>query len=968
MRSHSTVGLACVVAVVWLTMPQHSWAGTCVDQVLAEELANAPNLTSAQRTALEERMRFLDGLAQAKPIPMRSQASGGQAVDAGDLVRFDLATGVAENIGAAFADEGGFDQAPGHPGAPLPGLGTDGGDRISDGAPGFAGGCTAPPLDYATWGFPWRTVVKLLMRFNVAGVDYFYVCSAATVNPFHLMTAGHCLFNWDPDDNGDESDARWADEVWAWPAQTDLVNPFGCEEGCPVEEDYPYGVSKAVTLYSYEGWTKDEDFDHDMAYIALDRRIGDRVGWMGAEAGVETNTLNFDGYPTETPYVPGCTIGPYPGGDEDNVDGYTEFRIELCAFIYGGHSGGPEWRFDGADRFIQGVNSTSDRMGSAEGTRLTVGKFDDLYKTIIPDDEANIPPVARPELIEYVLDTAAKDLLDNSVCKGTDFEIEYNGYNVGFVNTGSITVDFYLSDNTCISDADFLVGSLALGSIDANTFFNTTTMLTVPCNIPNGTYYAGWILSCATAEYNTDNNAVIISDETITITETGPPEIALNASGGEVDENCVFLAPYSAVITDDCGIDVSSIDVGASSLDGLATVGTPTVDINVVSPTEVIVSGTVEVSALIGCPANVRITVSAEDLCGGLTTESVDIQVDDNIAPTIAVELNRYELWPPNHKLVTIEVTVDASDNCPNTTWTLVSVTSDEPEDGTGDGDTAPDVVGADTGTPDVEFQLRSERAGNGDGRVYTIVYGVEDACGNTGQAEAQVIVPHDQSGNALWVSGLTDEGRAIDPNATSVVLVVPSIPPLFDAQTILADRILVGNTEGVVAPDAEELIDLTGDGAIDRRLTFPAGPIRELLPPEVDDLVGLHYVTESNENYLVPDILAPIGQLQVTSVDGVPDVAGAALTFLAAVAPNPAVSQTTVAFGLARPMRTRLSIYDVVGREVRLLEDAALGAGSHSRRWDRRDARGREVAAGLYIVKMVAEEKVFTQKVVIAK
>jgi hypothetical protein len=41
--------------------------------------------------------------------------------------------------------------------------------------------------------------------------------------------------------------------------------------------------------------------------------------------------------------------------------------------------------------------------------------------------------------------------------------------------------------------------------------------------------------------------------------------------------------------------------------------------------------------------------------------------------------------------------------------------------------------------------QLRAERDGGGDGRVYTITFRVRDTAGNTGFATAQVIVPHDQ-------------------------------------------------------------------------------------------------------------------------------------------------------------------------------------------------------------------------------
>jgi predicted extracellular nuclease len=99
-------------------------------------------------------------------------------------------------------------------------------------------------------------------------------------------------------------------------------------------------------------------------------------------------------------------------------------------------------------------------------------------------------------------------------------------------------------------------------------------------------------------------------------------------------------------------------------------------------------------------------------------------------------------LWPPNHKYVDVTATVVVSDNFdPNLTVELVSVTSNEPDDGLGDGDTANDIVIVD----DFHFQLRAERSGAGEGRIYTITYEVTDACGNSTIATVTVVVPHNK-------------------------------------------------------------------------------------------------------------------------------------------------------------------------------------------------------------------------------
>ena len=122
----------------------------------------------------------------------------------------------------------------------------------------------------------------------------------------------------------------------------------------------------------------------------------------------------------------------------------------------------------------------------------------------------------------------------------------------------------------------------------------------------------------------------------------------------------------------------------------------------------------------------------------------VGLDVCDEIAPTFdQVSVTPDVIWPPNHKYVDVTATVVVSDNFdPNPTVTLVSVTSNEPDDGLGDGDTANDIVIVD----DYHFQLRAERSATGTGRIYTITYMVTDACGNSTSATATVTVPLNQS------------------------------------------------------------------------------------------------------------------------------------------------------------------------------------------------------------------------------
>ncbi|GAB1641268.1 vWA domain-containing protein [Krasilnikovia sp. MM14-A1259] len=108
------------------------------------------------------------------------------------------------------------------------------------------------------------------------------------------------------------------------------------------------------------------------------------------------------------------------------------------------------------------------------------------------------------------------------------------------------------------------------------------------------------------------------------------------------------------------------------------------------------------------------------------------------------VKASKGELWPPNHKFVTVSLGGATDPDGDTTALTITGVTQDEALNGTGDGDTGPDAAWVSAGVKD-KVQLRAERAGTGDGRVYRIAYTVSDGNGGTCTGTATVGVPHDQ-------------------------------------------------------------------------------------------------------------------------------------------------------------------------------------------------------------------------------
>ena len=118
--------------------------------------------------------------------------------------------------------------------------------------------------------------------------------------------------------------------------------------------------------------------------------------------------------------------------------------------------------------------------------------------------------------------------------------------------------------------------------------------------------------------------------------------------------------------------------------------------------------------------------------------------VVDTTSPSISrVTATPDDLWPPNHKMVSVGITVDVLDICDTTpSCAITSVASNEPITGNGTGNRAPDweITGDDT------VNLRAERSGQGDGRIYTITVECTDATGNTTQADTVVTVTSNQS------------------------------------------------------------------------------------------------------------------------------------------------------------------------------------------------------------------------------
>ena len=226
----------------------------------------------------------------------------------------------------------------------------------------------------------------------------------------------------------------------------------------------------------------------------------------------------------------------------------------------------------------------------------------------------------------------------------------------------------------------------------------------------------------------TDGAGLTASDsQTITVIDNTPPSITCpgNITVNAPTGTCSAVVNFNVTGSDNCSVPTIVTTQASGSV---FPVGTTTV------------------------------TATATDAAGNTNSCSFTVTVQDITAPVITLNGQTIELWPPNHKYMTIKVTdlvASASDLCDPgvniNSVVIAKVTSDEPENTAADGNTTNDIVIA----PDCKsVQLRSERMGNSDGRVYTITFKVTDSSGNSTTVTAKVTVPHSQNGSPAVDSG----------------------------------------------------------------------------------------------------------------------------------------------------------------------------------------------------------------------
>jgi len=135
------------------------------------------------------------------------------------------------------------------------------------------------------------------------------------------------------------------------------------------------------------------------------------------------------------------------------------------------------------------------------------------------------------------------------------------------------------------------------------------------------------------------------------------------------------------------------------------------------------------------------VTVSASNEEITPATCSTTVQVRDTTPPQIlSVSATPNLLWPPNQQMVSVTIEVQATDNCGPTTSKIVGVTSNEATRSFGRNNGPDWLISG-----DLNVDLRAERLGNAEERIYAILIECNDVAGNSSFGLVTVGVPHNR-------------------------------------------------------------------------------------------------------------------------------------------------------------------------------------------------------------------------------
>ncbi|MFO7653622.1 MAG: FlgD immunoglobulin-like domain containing protein [Candidatus Krumholzibacteriia bacterium] len=201
------------------------------------------------------------------------------------------------------------------------------------------------------------------------------------------------------------------------------------------------------------------------------------------------------------------------------------------------------------------------------------------------------------------------------------------------------------------------------------------------------------------------------------------------------------------------------------------------------------------------------------------------------------------------------------------------------------------------------------------------------------------------------------------------IMALVPELAPAGETHLLAADRALTAIEYGTggwavsyatAGGSGEELLKLAGAPAVVRA----GGAPLSALPSPGTPGPGWWF-DAAGQLLRVRHDASPV-EIRLAATDAGPeDVRSADFALMVAGGGE----TVRIAFSLPRTMAIGLTVHDLRGRRVQsLLSGAALAAGRHEVRWDGTDGSGRQVAAGVYLLRLSAAGGAVTGRVVLVR